>query len=108
MPEIPLSIGSKLELLHRAFVLANFRILSRTLTHLSTYAYCCRILAVYTMYMTEAPRFSADVGYIYAIHCPRIIVVVYKLVMCNAVDTVLYVYKLLLSLVLTSASYRYI
>ena len=65
VPEIPLSIGSKLELLHRAFVFANFRILSRTLTHLSAYAYCCCILAVYT---TEAPRFSAASNrYIYAL-----------------------------------------
>ena len=37
MPEIPLSIGSKLELL---LSLPNFRILPRTLTHLSAYAYC--------------------------------------------------------------------
>ena len=37
MPEIPLSVGSKLELL---LSLPNFRILPRTLTHLSAYAYC--------------------------------------------------------------------
>ena len=37
MPEIPLSAGSKLELL---LSLPNFRILPRTLTHLSAYAYC--------------------------------------------------------------------
>ena len=49
VPEIPLSIGSKLELL---LSLPNFRILPRILTHLSAYAYC----HVYTMYMTEVPR----------------------------------------------------
>ena len=49
VPEIPLSVGSKLELL---LSVPNFRILLRTLTHLSAYAYC----HVYTMYMTEAPR----------------------------------------------------
>ena len=37
VPEIPLSVGSKLELL---LSLPNFRILPRTLTHLSAYAYC--------------------------------------------------------------------
>ena len=37
VPEIPLSIGSKLELL---LSLPNFRILPRILTHLSAYAYC--------------------------------------------------------------------
>ena len=37
VPEIPLSVGSKLELLSS---LPNFRILPRTLTHLSAYAYC--------------------------------------------------------------------
>ena len=46
MPEIPLSVGSKLELLSS---LPNFRILPRTLTHLSAYA-------VYNIYMIEAPR----------------------------------------------------
>ena len=54
VPEIPLSVGSKLELL---LSLPNFRILPHTLTHLSAYAYCpvCTcILAI--MYMTEAPR----------------------------------------------------
>ena len=61
VPEIPLSVGSKLELLLRAFVFAKFQ-----------YAYvhsriCSRNIAVYnidlyvytsynTMYMTEAPR----------------------------------------------------
>ena len=35
-PEIPLSVGSKLEQLLRAFYI----ILPRTLTHLSAYAYC--------------------------------------------------------------------
>ena len=58
MPEIPLSVGSKLELL---LSLPNFRILPRTLTHLSAYAYCVYI----TMYMTEAPRvlhFSAFIN----------------------------------------------
>ena len=69
MPEIPLSVGSKLELL---LSLPNFRILPRTLTHLSAYAYCpvCTcILAI--MYMTEAPRvlhFSAFI--VFALqHC---------------------------------------
>ena len=47
MPEIPLSVGSKLELL---LSLPNFRILPRTLTHLSAYAYC----RVY--YNVHAPR----------------------------------------------------
>ena len=58
MPEIPLSVGSKLELL---LSLPNFRILPRTLTHLS--AYICILPCIYvyisynyTMYMTEAPR----------------------------------------------------
>ena len=37
VPEIPLSVGSKLELL---LSLPNFRILPRTLTHLFAYAYC--------------------------------------------------------------------
>ena len=37
MPEIPLSVGSKLELL---LSLPNFRILPRTLTLLPAYAYC--------------------------------------------------------------------
>ena len=36
VPEIPLTVGSKLELLS----LPNVRILTRTLTHLSAYAYC--------------------------------------------------------------------
>ena len=38
---VPLSVGSKLELLLRAFVCAKFRIgLPCTLKHLSAYAYC--------------------------------------------------------------------
>ena len=43
VPEIPLSVGSKLEVL---LSLPNFRILPRTLTHLSAYAYC-HIIRVY-------------------------------------------------------------
>ena len=46
VPEVPLSVDSKLELL-RALSLPNFRILPRTLPLLSAYAYC-RLL--YTMY----------------------------------------------------------
>ena len=67
VPEIPLSVGSKLELL-RALSLPNFRILPRTFTHLSAYAYyiCCLyrytmyvyiiLVVIYTMNMTEVPR----------------------------------------------------
>ena len=58
MPEIPLSVGSKLELL---LSLPNFRILPRTLTRLS--AYICILPCIYVyisyiqcIYMTEAPR----------------------------------------------------
>ena len=43
VPEIPLSVGSKLELL---LSLPNFRILPRTLTHLSAYD-----IAVYISYI---------------------------------------------------------
>ena len=63
VPEIPLSVGSKLELL---LSLPNFRILPCTLTHLS--AYICILPCIYvyiTMYMTEAPRvlhFSAFIA----------------------------------------------
>ena len=39
VPRIPLSVGSKLEQL-RAFVFAKCLYTSRTLTHLSAYAYC--------------------------------------------------------------------
>ena len=42
VPEIPLSVGSKLELL-RAFVFANCPYTSRTLTHLSAYALYMRV-----------------------------------------------------------------
>ena len=60
MPEIPLSVGSKLELL---LSLPNFRILSRTLTHLSAYAYChvytCTcILAIYNVHDRGAEGFA--------------------------------------------------
>ena len=47
MPEIPLSVGSKLELL---LSLPNFRILPRTLTHLSAYAYCHVYTCILTIY----------------------------------------------------------
>ena len=49
VPEIPLSVGRKLEIL-RALSLPDFRILPRTLTNLSAYyAYCCvyTLLAIY-------------------------------------------------------------
>ena len=73
VPEIPLSKGSKLELnyntfvLLRAFVLPNFRILLRTLTHLSAYVHVyCRvylyvyiILAVHCIYTPRVLHFSA-------------------------------------------------
>ena len=49
VPEIPLSVGSKLELL---LSLPNFRILPRTLTHLSAYAYCRVYIYVYISYYT--------------------------------------------------------
>ena len=52
MPDIPLSVGSKLELL-RDFVFAKFPYTSPYTHDLSAYAYCpiqCII------YMTEAPR----------------------------------------------------
>ena len=52
VPEIPLSVGSKLELL---LSLPNFRILPRALMHLSAYAYC-HVYILQCIYMTEAPR----------------------------------------------------
>ena len=48
MPEIPLSVGSNLELLS----LPNFRILPRTLTHLFAYACILYVFISYTMYYT--------------------------------------------------------
>ena len=58
VPEIPLSVGSKLELL---LSLPNFRILPRTLMHLSAYAYCrvytC-ILAIYNVHDRGAEGFA--------------------------------------------------
>ena len=78
MPEIPLSIGSKLEQNYMYFSellsLPNFRILPRTFTHLSTYVHVyCRvyIVYIYTMYMTEMPRvlhFSAFIIYNVHVH----------------------------------------
>ena len=64
MPEIPLSVGSKLELL---LSLPNFRILPRTLTHLSAYAYC-HVYTCILAIMTEAPRvlhFSAFIIHVF-------------------------------------------
>ena len=59
MPEIPLSVGSKLELL---LSLPNFRILSRTLTHLSAYAYChvytCILAILYNVHDRGAEGFA--------------------------------------------------
>ena len=58
MPDIPLSVGSKLELL-RVFVLAKFPYTSPYTHDLSAYA-------VYIIYMTEAPRvlhFSAFIDF---------------------------------------------
>ena len=53
MPEIPLSIGSKLELHVLLRALPNFRILPRTFTHLSAYVHVyCRVC----IYMAETPR----------------------------------------------------
>ena len=58
VPEIPLSVGSKLELL---LSLPNFRVLPLTLTHLSAYAYChvytC-ILAIYNVRDRGAEGFA--------------------------------------------------
>ena len=59
VPEIPLSVGSKLELL---LSLPNFRILPRTLTHCPRiYAYChvytC-ILAIYNVHDRGAEGFA--------------------------------------------------
>ena len=65
MPEIPLSVGSKLELL---LSLPNFRILPRALTHLSAYAMCIRVYYNVHDVMTEAPRvlhFSAFILHMY-------------------------------------------
>ena len=50
VPEIPLSVGRKLELL-RAFVFAKFPYISRTLTHLSAYAYC-RVYVYFILHCT--------------------------------------------------------
>ena len=59
MPDIPLSVGSKLELL-RAFVFAKFPYTSPYTHDLSAYAYCPCIILCYRpipcIYMTEAPR----------------------------------------------------
>ena len=62
VPEIPLSVGSKLELLLRAFVFAKFLYTSPYTHAFVRVCYCrvytCRSLCVYilAMYMTEAPR----------------------------------------------------
>ena len=56
MPEIPLSVGSKLELL---LSLPNFRILPRTLTHLSAYAYFAMYnIAIYNVHDRGAEGFA--------------------------------------------------
>ena len=69
VPEIPLSIGSKLELLRAAWPNFHIHVLSRALTHLSAYAYVLPCMCTYNytcVYMTEAPRvlhFSAFILY---------------------------------------------
>ena len=57
MPEIPLSVGSKLELLLRAFVFAKVPYTS-AYTHAFVHVCIlpCILYYLYTMYMTEVPR----------------------------------------------------
>ena len=65
MPETPLRVGSKLELLLRAFVFAKFPYTSPYTLALSAYAFCrilyvytCIILAIHNVHVPviEAPR----------------------------------------------------
>ena len=52
LPEIPLSVGSKLELLLRAFVFAKFPFTS-PYTH--TFVCVCILPCILAIYMTETP-----------------------------------------------------
>ena len=70
VPEIPLSIGSKLELLLRAFVFANFPYTSpytHTFVRLSC-IYTCILLQC----MTEAPRALHFSAFILHLSCARV------------------------------------
>ena len=62
VPEIPLSVGSKLELL---LSLPNFRILPRTLTHLFAYAYCHVYTCILALHDRGAEGFALLVPSLY-------------------------------------------
>ena len=91
------------------FTIANMGILKRL-----PEAICCTcnvdvvLLVMYCMYIPAFIVTSADI-YLCYLYCRRLFVVVYKLVMfMECGHCITYVYKLSWSLVLTSASYRYI
>ena len=93
VPEIPLSVGSKLELYSELLSLPNFRILPRTLTLLSAYAYCRVYYKLYTCTLQRCQGFCTLVPSSVVVFCFLICVLcIYMYVYMYMYDCTFYEY----------------